>query len=234
VPPPRRRPPRCALPRGTLVAGFGLSAAFAGLHVVKSVNDSHGQAVGDEVLRWFAGVVRDQTDPPSLQGVASRDPSGASRSTNPCSRPACQPARACRHVGPYQSTAPDCAMAHLGTGREAAVTALPDRMTDTDGSETAGWVSRIGRPLVRGLRDFRAGRCRDAAMARWETRHIAGAFGDSHAQRDVIDWTLTEAALRGGMAGRAGALAAECPARRPHSAVNRRLLLRSRANAAGA
>ena len=32
-------------------------------------------------------------------------------------------------------------------------------------------------------------------------RTIANSFGGSHAQRDVIDWTLTEAALRGQLTG---------------------------------
>jgi hypothetical protein len=46
------------------------------------------------------------------------------------------------------------------------------------------------------------------------------AFGGSHAQRDVIDWTLTEAALRGGPSEMAEALVAERRALRPHSPVN--------------
>jgi hypothetical protein len=124
------------------------------------------------------------------------------------------------------------AMAHLGAGREGAVAALLDRMTGNGGSETAGWVRRIGRPLVEGLRDFRAGRYRDAALQLWNARHISGAFGGSHAQRDVIDWTLTEAALRAGMADMAGALATERLALRPHSPVNRRFLQRAGAGPA--
>ena len=56
-----------------------------------------------------------------------------------------------------------------------------------------------------------------------------GAFGGSHAQRDVIDWTLTEAALRGGLRPMAEALANERLALRPHSPVNRAFLTRARA-----
>ena len=51
-------------------------------------------------------------------------------------------------------------------------------------------------------------------------RSIANRFGGSHAQRDVIDWTLTEAALRAGLDDLAEALAHERLALKPHSPVN--------------
>ncbi len=47
-------------------------------------------------------------------------------------------------------------------------------------------------------------------------------FGGSHAQRDVIDWTLTEAAIRGGERRLAEALANERLALKPHSPLGRR------------
>jgi hypothetical protein len=56
-------------------------------------------------------------------------------------------------------------------------------------------------------------------------------FGGSHAQRDVIDWTLTEAALRGGLTSLAEALAHERLALKPHSPVNRAFLRRAHAEA---
>jgi hypothetical protein len=55
---------------------------------------------------------------------------------------------------------------------------------------------------------------------------VANRFGGSHAQRDVIDWTLTEAAVRGGMRNLAEALANERLAQKPHSPINRRFLAR--------
>jgi hypothetical protein len=51
-------------------------------------------------------------------------------------------------------------------------------------------------------------------------REIAHRFGGSHAQRDLIDLTLIEAAIRNGDAALAGALAAERAAVRPHSPVS--------------
>jgi hypothetical protein len=87
------------------------------------------------------------------------------------------------------------AMAHLGAGRHDRVDALLDRMAAAGGTETAAWIAQQGRPLIEGLTAFRRGAWREAADRLWSARHIAGAFGGSHAQRDVIDWTLTEAAL---------------------------------------
>ncbi len=58
-------------------------------------------------------------------------------------------------------------------------------------------------------------------------RSSAHRFGGSHAQRDVIDLTLIEAAQRGGDAPLGAALAAERTALHPASAFARRLVSRS-------
>lgn len=126
------------------------------------------------------------------------------------------------------------AMAHLGAERHDAVDGLLARMASSGGSETAVWINRTGRPLIEGFTAFRAGRHNDAAELLWTARHVANAFGGSHAQRDVIDWTLTEAALRGGMADMAVALTAERHALRPHSPVNRSFHRRAMALASAA
>lgn len=112
------------------------------------------------------------------------------------------------------------AMALLGAGREAEVERLLARMANASGNETADWIHRTGRPLIEGFRAFRRGDHATAAERLWYARHIVDAFGGSHAQRDVIDWTLTEAALRGGLTDMAAALVAERLALRPHSPVN--------------
>lgn len=112
------------------------------------------------------------------------------------------------------------AMAHLGAGRREAVDRLLVRMAGAGGTETARWIAQTGRPLVEGLSAFRRGEWREAADLLWSARHISGTFGGSHAQRDVIDWTLTEAALRGGLDDMARGLVDERLALRPHSPVN--------------
>ncbi len=58
-------------------------------------------------------------------------------------------------------------------------------------------------------------------------RYIANSFGGSHAQRDLIDWTLTETALRAGRKDLAEAFANERLGLKPHSEINRRFLYRA-------
>jgi hypothetical protein len=125
------------------------------------------------------------------------------------------------------------AMAHLGAGREEAAGRLLAAARDaTDGGETARWRRETGAPLIEGFAAFRRGDHPTAVATLHGARRIAGAWGGSHAQRDVIDWTLAEAAIRGGMAETAAALAAERLALRPHSPVNRAFLGRAAALAA--
>lgn len=124
------------------------------------------------------------------------------------------------------------AMAHLGAGHlDRAERLLAGARGDT---EAAGWMARHGRPLIEGFIAFRRGDFARAADRLLSARQITGGFGGSHAQRDVIDWTLTEAAIRGRMPGLARALAQERLATRPHSPVNRDFLRRAVALAAAA
>jgi hypothetical protein len=58
-------------------------------------------------------------------------------------------------------------------------------------------------PLVEGFAAFWRGDYETAAERLHRARFIANSFGGSHAQRDVIDWTLAEAAGRGGLADQA-------------------------------
>lgn len=120
-------------------------------------------------------------------------------------------------------------MAHLGAGRMAEVERLLAAMREAEGSEAARWIRDTGIPLVEGFAAFRRGDHAAAVERLLGARQIANVFGGSHAQRDVIDWTLTEAALRGGLADVAEGLAHERLALRPHSPVNRAFLDRARA-----
>jgi hypothetical protein len=124
-------------------------------------------------------------------------------------------------------------MAYLGAGREADVDRLVAALEQTaagDG-DVAAWARSPGLPLVRGFRAFWRGQYRECAASLYPARLIANRFGGSHAQRDVIDWTLTEAAVRGGLGDLAEAMAHERLALRPHSAVNRAFLRRARGEA---
>jgi hypothetical protein len=120
-------------------------------------------------------------------------------------------------------------MAYLGAGREGRLEELVAAMelNATGPTETAHWIRAIGRPLVRGFTEFWRGQFERCVENLHSVRFIANNFGGSHAQRDVIDWTLTEAALRSGHHDVATALAHERAALKPHSSVNRELLRRA-------
>lgn len=119
------------------------------------------------------------------------------------------------------------AMAYLGAGREDDIDRLIASMTRTEGSETALWARRTGLPLIEGFTAFWRGDYAVATEKLHAARYIANSFGGSHAQRDIIDWTLIESALRGGMTDVARALADERLAVKPHSPVNQRFLRQS-------
>ncbi len=122
------------------------------------------------------------------------------------------------------------AMAHLGAGREAALDGILAAYGSgqTGGAENVRWAQQTGRPLIGGFMAFWRGDYQSAVELLHPARFIANGFGGSHAQRDVIDWTLTEAALRGGLSDVAEAMAQERLAMKPHSPVNRRFLKRAR------
>ncbi len=120
-------------------------------------------------------------------------------------------------------------MSYLGSGRDAEVDRIVAayRSNTADQAETAGWARTTGLPLVEGFTAFWRGDYETAAEALHRGRFIVNGFGGSHAQRDIIDWTLTEAAVRGGLKDLAEGLANERLALKPHSPVNRSFLNRA-------
>ncbi|MEM1363381.1 MAG: hypothetical protein AAGF94_16990 [Pseudomonadota bacterium] len=81
-------------------------------------------------------------------------------------------------------------------------------------------------PLIEGLKSFWHGQYSDAAEILHGARFVTYAFSGSHAQRDVIYWTITEAATRSGRAPMAKALANVQAGLKPHSPINGRFLKR--------
>ena len=122
-------------------------------------------------------------------------------------------------------------MAYLGAGRDGEVERILSayRSNDADANEPAAWARDLGLPLIEGFAAFWHGDYEAAVERLHPARFIVNRFGGSHAQRDVIDWTLTEAAVRGGLGAVAEALAHERLALKPHSPVNRGFLSRARA-----
>lgn len=123
------------------------------------------------------------------------------------------------------------AMAYLGAGRQAALDGLVQRLrrTASGDNEVAGWAMRIALPLIEGFAAFRRGDHAQAAALLHDVRFVANQQGGSHAQRDIIDWTMTEAALRGGQRDLALSFANERLALKAHSPLNRGFLARAMA-----
>jgi tetratricopeptide (TPR) repeat protein len=123
-------------------------------------------------------------------------------------------------------------MAYLGAGRTAEVERiLAGFRADGGVAEVGEWGRKTALPLVEGFVAFWRGDFEAAADVLHGARFIANTFGGSHAQRDIVDWTLTEATVRGGLTGMAEALANERLALKPHSPVNRSFLTRARESA---
>ncbi len=121
------------------------------------------------------------------------------------------------------------AMAELGSGQQALVEHRLAVMRETASGrdERAAIYREAGVPLVEGLMAFHRGHHEEAVALLRPVRFDLWRIGGSHAQRDVVDWTLTEAAVRGGLRDVALALAYERLDTRPRSAVNRQFLRRA-------
>jgi len=118
------------------------------------------------------------------------------------------------------------AMAELRSGEASAVERrlAAMRQTASNGVEAAGLYRTVGIPVVEGLAAFHRGAWAEAVELLLPVRFDLWQIGGSHAQRDVVDWTLTEAAIRAGQRDIALSLAHERLATRPRSAPNRRFL----------
>ena len=123
------------------------------------------------------------------------------------------------------------AMAELRSGHEALAERRLKwmRKTAASGVEAAGLYRTVGISVVEGLAAFHRGVYAEAVEALLPVRVDLWQIGGSHAQRDVVDWTLTEAALRAGQRDVALSLAHERLATRPRSAPNRRFLRHAKA-----
>src|SRR5260370_17965987 len=108
-------------------------------------------------------------------------------------------------------------MAELRSGREALVERRLKAMRETAarGVEAAGLYRTVGIPVVEGLAAFHRGAYAEAVEWLLPVRFDLWQIGGSHAQRDVVDWTLTEAAVRARQPDVALSLAPERPGGRP-------------------
>ena len=120
-------------------------------------------------------------------------------------------------------------MAFLATGNQRHAKRILDSLEAASRrSDTNGMMSRdVGLPMARALGAFEGQDFEIAVDDLQRVRAFAQRFGGSHAQRDLLQLTTTEAALRAGRQSLARALIAERMALKPRSAFNLRLLERA-------
>lgn len=117
-------------------------------------------------------------------------------------------------------------MAFAATGRSAQMRRLLDAQDIALAGETdnADFIAEVGGAATRAIAAFGDGDYARTVELLRPVRHVSHRFGGSHAQRDVIDLTLIEAARRDGQRALADALGAERRLARPEpDAVRPRL-----------
>ena len=114
-------------------------------------------------------------------------------------------------TGSYAFNDAHAVMAFVGAGRPDAALAVIAAQTESMArdDDNAAFTRDVGHAVARAILAFGDGDyARTTALLR-PVRPIAHRFGGSHAQRDVIDLTLIEAAFRSGQDNLAAALASE-------------------------
>jgi tetratricopeptide (TPR) repeat protein len=125
-------------------------------------------------------------------------------------------------AGNYAFNDAHAMMAFVGAGLEAPAQTLLKAQRDAmhgDG-DNAAFTRDVGHPLTLAIAAFGNGDYQETVRRIRPIRAIAHRFGGSHAQRDVIDLTLMEAALRSSDRALASALAAERTLARPDSPLS--------------
>jgi hypothetical protein len=132
-------------------------------------------------------------------------------------------------AGNYAFNDVHAVMAFVGAQRPdsvAAVLETQQRVLQGKG-DNAAFTRDVGQPLALAIKAFGQGRYDECVRLIRDIRGIAHRFGGSHAQRDLLDLTLIEAALRSGQQALATALCAERLTTRGHSPLTRQLVARS-------
>ncbi|MEI7713296.1 MAG: tetratricopeptide repeat protein [Rhodospirillales bacterium] len=115
-------------------------------------------------------------------------------------------------------------MAELRSGQESMAEKRLIAMRETAaGTEEGAPIYReAGVPFAEGLIAFHRGKYLAAIEHFLPVRFALWQVGGSHAQRDVFDWTIAEAAVRSGNRAIAVSLANERTMLKPRSHINRR------------
>jgi hypothetical protein len=139
-------------------------------------------------------------------------------------------------AGHYAFNDAHAAMAFVGAGRSLMVEAVLEaqRLAARGKGDNAVFARDVGLPVMQAIKSFGHGGYAETVRLLRPVRHIAHRFGGSHAQRDLIDLTLIEAAFRSGQMSLAAALSAERAAMRPTSPLAALFVQRARAKAKAA
>jgi len=110
-------------------------------------------------------------------------------------------------------------MAFVSAGDEEGIrmVELAQARAGREANDNAETLRRVGHAITHGVKAFGRGDYRGALESLRSIRNVANRFGGSHAQRDVIDLTIIEAAIRSGEDSLARALVNERAAVKPHS-----------------
>ena len=110
-------------------------------------------------------------------------------------------------------------MAFVGSGRTKAQDAVLHAQAAAMeyGNDNAAFTREVGRPATLAIKAFGDGNYSETVRLLRPIRSYAHRFGGSHAQRDLMDLTLIEAALRSGDTNLAYALVTERIAAKPTS-----------------
>lgn len=114
-------------------------------------------------------------------------------------------------AGNYAFNDAHAVMAFVGAGRRDAALAVlaAQREAMVRDDDNAAFTREVGNAGTRAILAFGDGDYASTVVLLRPVRTLAHRFGGSHAQRDLIDLTLIEAAFRAGQTNLAAALAAE-------------------------
>jgi hypothetical protein len=120
-------------------------------------------------------------------------------------------------------------MAFAAAGRAQAARDLLEAQREAidAGGDNARFTRDVGHPVSLAIKAFGEGDYAAAARLLQPIRAVAHSFGGSHAQRDVIELTLIEAAIRAGDSALAARLSAERARSKPESPLSRVFLDRA-------
>jgi hypothetical protein len=139
-------------------------------------------------------------------------------------------------AGNYAFNDAHAMMAFVGASRPQAVQAVLDAQARALGEagDNAAFTREVGAPVTRAILAFGEGDYGEVVRLLRPVRNQAQRFGGSHAQRDLLNLTLIEAALRSGQQVLAQALTAERIDLKPASPGARTLVRRAQGHQARA